>query len=91
MPWCCNQISGFPGEICGSIQGRLGHVTEGESESSDAELKAVMFSLVLSFCKAQVEIANRLWLREKDCLREVKHGVFFSVIPPGFDLKAYMN
>ena len=60
-------------------------------ESSDTELKAIMFSLVLSLCKAQVEIVNQLWLREKHCLLGAKHGMFFSVIPPGFDLKAYMN
>lgn len=60
-------------------------------EKRDAELKAIIFSLVLSLCKAQVEIINHLWLREKHCLLGAKHGVFFSVIPPGFDLKTYMN
>jgi len=57
-------------------------------ENSNTKLKAMIFSLVLSLHKVQVEIGKRLWLREKHCLLGAKQSVFSSVIPPGFNLKA---
>lgn len=75
MPWWCNLIFSVPRRNLW-LNSRMPWSCHRQRESSNAELKAIMFSLVLSLCKAQVEFVNQLWLREKHCLLGDKHGMF---------------